>query len=129
LRSHKLSIIIFIYQPLTEPDRSRPESPLSRRVALLSAHTAAAALLPTDPVQAADPQVSTLRFGACPESLPRPAAPDRVERGRISFPLDWTPPGPRIEVAVSRVPASGTPAEHRGALLVNPGGPGGSGLP
>jgi pimeloyl-ACP methyl ester carboxylesterase len=34
-----------------------------------------------------------------------------------------------MEIAVSRVPASGTPAERRGILLVNPGGPGGSGLP
>ncbi|MFJ5263418.1 alpha/beta hydrolase [Streptomyces sp. NPDC088387] len=48
----------------------------------------------------------------------------------MTVPLDWNRPrGPRIEIAVSRVRATGTPAERRGALLVNPGGPGGSGLP
>jgi len=44
-------------------------------------------------------------------------------------PLDWSrPDGPRIDLAVSRVAASGAPAERRGVLLVNPGGPGGPGL-
>ncbi|MFF4274212.1 alpha/beta hydrolase [Streptomyces sp. NPDC001536] len=82
------------------------------------------------PAQATAPETQTLHFDACPGSVPRPAAPDRVECGRISVPLDWNHPrGPRIEVAVSRVPATGTPAERRGVLLVNPGGPGGSGLP
>ncbi|MGW3951155.1 alpha/beta fold hydrolase [Streptomyces sp. NPDC004752] len=98
-----------------------------RPSALLCALAAAAALLPATPAHAGAP---ALRFGACPDSVPAPAAPDRVECGRISVPLDWERPrGPRIEVAVSRVPASGTPAERRGVLLVNPGGPGGSGLP
>ncbi|MEU6354658.1 alpha/beta fold hydrolase [Streptomyces sp. NPDC047072] len=106
---------------------------MSRPRALLCALVTATALLPAPPAQAAtqaaDPAPS-LRFGACPASVPKPAAPDRVECARISVPLDWDDPrGPRIEVAVSRVPATGTPAEHRGALLVNPGGPGGSGLP
>ncbi|KQV94268.1 alpha/beta fold hydrolase [Streptomyces sp. Root369] len=103
---------------------------MSRRTALWWTLAATAALLPPIPAQAATPHEPALPFGACPDSVPRPAAPDRVECGRISVPLDWNrPQGPHIEVAVSRVPASGTPAEHRGILLVNPGGPGGSGLP
>ncbi|MFD5127976.1 alpha/beta hydrolase [Streptomyces olindensis] len=101
----------------------------ARRTALLCALTAASALLPAAPVQASEAP-SPLRFGACPDSVPRPAPPERVECGRLTVPLDWRHPrGPRIEVAVSRVRASGTPAERRGILLVNPGGPGGSGLP
>ncbi|MFC9509390.1 alpha/beta hydrolase [Streptomyces sp. NPDC057002] len=100
-----------------------------RRTALLCALTAATAVLPAGPVRAAEPP-ARLRFSACPEAVPRPAAPDRVACGRLTVPLDWHhPSGPRIEVAVSRVRASGTPAERRGILLVNPGGPGGSGLP
>lgn len=98
--------------------------------ALLFALAATVALLPAPPAQAAAPGTPALHFDACPDSVPWPAAPDRVECGRIRVPLDWNRPrGPRIEVAVSRVPATGTPDERRGILLVNPGGPGGSGLP
>ncbi|MBV7696316.1 alpha/beta hydrolase [Streptomyces sp. TRM70350] len=101
----------------------------SRRTALLCALAAGAAtLFPANPAQAAP--TPGLRFGACPDSVPAPPAPDRVECGTIAVPLDWNrPQGRRVEIAVSRVPATGTPAERRGILLVNPGGPGGSGLP
>ncbi|MEU6965886.1 alpha/beta hydrolase [Streptomyces chrestomyceticus] len=69
-------------------------------------------------------------FGACPDSVPTPPAPDRVECGTVRVPLDHTrPDGEHIRITVSRVRATGTPAERRGVLLVNPGGPGGSGLP
>ncbi|MFC8348463.1 hypothetical protein [Streptomyces sp. NPDC057280] len=108
---------------------------MPRRATFLA--TLTAALLPATaaqaappPAQAALPPAQPLRFGACSDSVPRPAAPDRVACARIGVPLDWNhPEGPRITVAISRVPASGNPAEDRGALLVNPGGPGGSGLP
>ncbi|MFE5814719.1 alpha/beta hydrolase [Streptomyces sp. NPDC056479] len=102
---------------------SRPPRP----TALLCALAATAALFPSaTPARAA----VSLTFGGCPASVPSPPAPDRVECGHLTVPLDRRhPSGPRIEIAVSRVPASGTPAERRGILLVNPGGPGGSGLP
>ncbi|WP_235883970.1 alpha/beta hydrolase [Saccharopolyspora elongata] len=45
------------------------------------------------------------------------------------MPLDYNAPdGRTISIAISRVRASGSPEEYRGALLVNPGGPGGAGL-
>ncbi|GAA0530810.1 tripeptidyl aminopeptidase [Saccharopolyspora subtropica] len=47
----------------------------------------------------------------------------------ITVPLDYSEPrGRQISLAVKRIRASGTPSEYRGALLVNPGGPGGSGF-
>ncbi|OPF71621.1 protease [Streptomyces antioxidans] len=108
----------------------------TRRTALLCALAAiAATVAPAAPAQSAartpaTGPASALRFGGCPASVPDPPAPERVECGRLSVPLDRNRPrGPRIEIAVSRVRASGTPAERRGILLVNPGGPGGSGLP
>ncbi|SHF06287.1 alpha/beta hydrolase fold [Streptoalloteichus hindustanus] len=53
-----------------------------------------------------------------------------MECGRLDVPLDHSrPDGPTLRLAVSRVRASGTPEEHRGILLVNPGGPGGRGVP
>ncbi|MEU2723182.1 alpha/beta hydrolase [Streptomyces smyrnaeus] len=99
-----------------------------RRALLCALAALTATALPTAPARAAPPPA--LRFGACPDSVPDPPAPERVECARLSVPLDRAHPGgPHIEIAVSRVRASGSPAERRGSLLVNPGGPGGSGLP
>ncbi|WP_405535009.1 alpha/beta hydrolase [Streptomyces sp. NBC_00075] len=108
-----------------------PQRP--RRTALLCAFAAGAAVLLPLPAQAAPtPTPTRIHFGPCPDSVPRPAAPETVECGRLDVPLNWddpAPDGPRLRIAVSRVRASGTAAERRGILLVNPGGPGGSGLP
>ena len=44
------------------------------------------------------------------------------------MPVDWSEPyGPTIDVAVARRPAT-DPARRIGTLVVNPGGPGGSGV-
>ena len=51
-----------------------------------------------------------------------------VQCGRVLVPLDHArPDGPRISIALARVPAS-RPATRIGTLIVNPGGPGGSGV-
>ncbi len=48
--------------------------------------------------------------------------------GAISVPLDYTKPsGDHISIALNRLPAA-VPAERIGAIVLNPGGPGGSGL-
>lgn len=48
------------------------------------------------------------------------------ECARLEVPRDWSEPGgATIEIAVNRVPAKGDAA---GSLVVNPGGPGGSGV-
>ena len=45
---------------------------------------------------------------------------------RLTVPVDYSnPAGATMSVAVNRLPSSG---EHRGSLVVNPGGPGVSGL-
>ncbi|MFJ4468468.1 alpha/beta hydrolase [Streptomyces sp. NPDC089424] len=119
-------------RPSLRPSLRLSPRPSSRRTALLCALAAgAAALAPSPPAAGkAHTAAPALRFGACPASVPAPPAPDRVECGSVTVPLDRDRPrGPRIEIAVSRVRASGTPAQRRGILLVNPGGPGGSGLP
>ncbi|WP_245689822.1 alpha/beta hydrolase [Streptomyces chattanoogensis] len=106
-----------------------PAAPTVRRTGLLCALTATAALLPAAPVHSA-PRAPALHFGACPPSVPAPPAPERVECGWLSVPLDHAHPyGKHLRIAVSRVRASGPATERRGVLLVNPGGPGGSGLP
>ena len=51
---------------------------------------------------------------------------DGAECASLTVPVDYADPdGPTIEIAVLRQPASG---EARGALVVNPGGPGASGV-
>jgi pimeloyl-ACP methyl ester carboxylesterase len=50
------------------------------------------------------------------------------ECAKVSAPLDWeNPTAGTIELAVKRSPASGRPARRIGSLLIDPGGPGGSG--
>ncbi|MGW6706717.1 alpha/beta hydrolase [Streptomyces sp. NPDC054956] len=47
---------------------------------------------------------------------------------KLSVPLDYAhPDGPQVSLAVSRLPST-RPAARRGALMVIPGGPGGSGV-
>lgn len=95
---------------------------------LLTATVPAAGAAPSDPAPATGftPPAEPIRFGPCP---PEVSTDPEVRCGQLPVPLDHADPaGPKISVAVSRIRASGTPAEHRGALLVNPGGPGNTGL-
>jgi len=71
------------------------------------------------PAQARVPHPSQIRWAACPEDA-------GVRCGTLSVPADWAQPyGPAIELTIARRPAT-DPAKRIGALLVNPGGPGGS---
>ncbi|MFJ5110372.1 alpha/beta hydrolase [Streptomyces sp. NPDC088551] len=87
----------------------------------LAATTLAATMMPGTPA-AATP--STPRWGPCPEktaSLP-------LECSTLEVPLDYRDPdGGKTEIAISRL-ASAKPAQRRGVLLTNPGGPGAAGL-
>lgn len=82
--------------------------------ALLTLTTAAV------PVATAEPKREIV-WAPCAEN---PAA----SCGTIELPVDWSQPdGARFELAVAKVPAT-DPARRVGALFVNPGGPGGSGV-
>lgn len=71
------------------------------------------------PAQGRDTHPPRIRWAACPED-------DRVQCGTMRVPVDWTQPyGPATELTIARRPAT-DPARRIGALLVNPGGPGGS---
>ncbi|MFE2757854.1 alpha/beta hydrolase [Actinosynnema sp. NPDC059335] len=82
---------------------------------LLVTAVAASLLVVAPPAEAA-----TIAWQPCPD---QPAA----ECGTVSVPLDWADPrGPRVDLAVSRVRA-GDPARRIGVVVVDAGGPGGSG--
>ncbi|WP_338090872.1 alpha/beta hydrolase [Planosporangium thailandense] len=52
-----------------------------------------------------------------------------AECGLLSVPLDYSHPnGKKIKLAVSRIKHKTPDAQYQGIMLVNPGGPGGSGL-
>ncbi|MCW7941297.1 hypothetical protein AAW14_04325 [Streptomyces hygroscopicus] len=73
---------------------------------------------------AADSGAPSLHWNACEGSGIDP----RQQCATVEVPMDYTDPGGRkIEVAVSRIPSE-KPAVRRGALLLIPGGPGGSSL-
>ena len=65
-------------------------------------------------------------WAACPADWALPAP---VQCGWVTVPVDYTSPfGATLRLAVDRAVATGTPAQRQGALVYNPGGPGGSGL-
>ncbi|MER5493066.1 alpha/beta hydrolase [Streptomyces sp. NPDC002490] len=52
-----------------------------------------------------------------------------IQCGWVTVPLDYAKPfGKQIKLAVDRIGHTGTPEERQGALVYNPGGPGGSGM-
>ena len=53
----------------------------------------------------------------------------RMQCARLRVPLDYRhPDGRLVTLALSRIPATSPPGQRQGVLLVNPGGPGASGL-
>ncbi|GAB3446013.1 alpha/beta hydrolase [Actinophytocola sediminis] len=88
--------------------------------------TGALAGVPTVAAAQGDPPTTQMQWGACPEDVP--ADPPQLQCATVPVPLDYgDPDSPRIEIMISRL-ASKNPDQRRGVLLLNPGGPGGSGL-
>lgn len=90
--------------------------------ALVPAGVASAVIAPTKP------PVPTLTWTACPSPAPPDGDGLAWECTTMPAPLDYgAPGGPTIGVSVVRLPAT-DPAHRIGSLLVNPGGPGASGV-
>jgi hypothetical protein len=72
------------------------------------------------------PTASTLHWHACSGELGLLRVPDCT---MLSVPLNYADPGGRhISLALDMIPATAPPSRQQGILLVNPGGPGASGL-
>ena len=72
---------------------------------------------------------SRLRWQPCPSAAA--GAPDatRLRCASLQVPLNYADPsGRKITLALSEIPATAPAAQQQGVLLVNPGGPGASGL-
>ncbi|KAF0845130.1 alpha/beta hydrolase [Nocardia caishijiensis] len=74
-------------------------------------------------------RAAQVRWGACPEGVEDlTAGPAQLDCATVPVPLNYREPeGTRIEIMISRL-ASRNPDKRRGVLLLNPGGPGGTGL-
>ena len=73
------------------------------------------------------PADSTLRWHSCSRQL---AAYGVRDCTMLSVPLNYADPGGRhISLALDMVPATAPRSQQQGIMLVNPGGPGASGLP
>ncbi|MFC7529595.1 alpha/beta hydrolase [Actinoplanes sp. GCM10030250] len=69
---------------------------------------------------------AAITWGPCTDA---PLRAQGAECGFVSVPMDYRKPaGARIQLAVSRVKHTVPAAKYQGAILVNPGGPGGPGL-
>ncbi|HEY3480253.1 MAG TPA: alpha/beta hydrolase [Streptomyces sp.] len=65
-------------------------------------------------------------WAACPDTWGFPAP---IQCGYVTVPVDYAKPfGDTIKLAVDRIGSTGTPEQRQGALVYNPGGPGGSGM-
>ncbi|MGW6037006.1 alpha/beta hydrolase [Gordonia terrae] len=85
---------------------------------------------PDPPLDRAQPASQTeLRWSPCPAGVEDPdAGPPQLHCATVQVPLDYDDPdGEQIDLTISRLPAS-NPDTRRGSLMLNPGGPGGSGL-
>ena len=73
------------------------------------------------------PSHTALHWHSCSGQLATEGVPDCT---MLSVPLNYADPGGRhISLALDMVPATAPPSQQQGIMLVNPGGPGGDGLP
>ncbi|MEU4831410.1 alpha/beta fold hydrolase [Streptosporangium sp. NPDC023615] len=99
---------------------------MRRRALWFAALLATVTVSSLSPVSAASAEAGvtatrTIAWTPCEEE---PAA----ECGTLSVPVDWSKPnGTRVDIAVARRKAT-DPAARIGSLVINPGGPGGSGV-
>ena len=86
--------------------------------------TAAQVVLPA----AAAPKVprAAIAWGRCDDASLRKAG---AKCAMLDVPLDYSNPGgAQIQIALSRIKHTTPIGQYQGVMLVNPGGPGGSGL-
>jgi pimeloyl-ACP methyl ester carboxylesterase len=104
-------------------------------IALLAAACSSAGPAPAHSPSAAASAAATGAAGAAAAAVSRPSWHGCTQGGAqmqcasIQVPLDYSrPDGRKITLALSRVQPTAPPSQRQGVLLVNPGGPGGSGL-
>jgi pimeloyl-ACP methyl ester carboxylesterase len=79
-----------------------------------------------EPIRGKSSYAAAITWAKCTDAT---LAARKAECGMLSVPMDYAvPSGTKIQLAVSRIKHTTTdPARYQGVMLVNPGGPGGSG--
>src|SRR3989440_1128885 len=100
---------------------------LAGAVAVAVALTGSAAWgQPGTPAAPAADDIGHIAFGTCDDPGLAQAG---AQCGFLSVPMDYDHPrGTKIQIAVSRIKHTVPDSQYQGIMLVNPGGPGGSGL-
>lgn len=107
-----------------EDARAIPGAAMAALVAPM-ADTSATALAVGD-AAAAKAATATIKWGTCADAGLKKA---KAQCGYLSVPLDYShPTKTKIKIAVSRIKHTVPAKKFQGVMLVNPGGPGGSGL-
>ncbi|OSY48665.1 alpha/beta hydrolase [Streptomyces fradiae] len=102
-------------------------SSVGRSLALLAVIGLGASLT-TVPATAEETSTPQVKWGQCPDHVVAEAAPTVLHCAHVPVPLDYArPEGEQIDLTISRLAAT-DPDKRRGILMLNPGGPGGSGL-
>lgn len=103
------------------------QSSAGRSLALLAVIGLGASLTAV-PAVAEETKTPQVKWGQCPDDVVAEAAPTVLKCTTVPVPLDYAhPEGEQIDLTVSRLAAT-DPDKRRGVLMLNPGGPGGSGL-
>lgn len=114
-----------------DADGSDPPAATASSTTAPAATTAAPTVPPaTTPATTSGP-VTTAPADAASGSIDWAPCDDDsgLECGTLAVPVDHADPdGERIDLALVRQPATGDPADRIGSLVINPGGPGGSGV-
>ncbi len=108
-----------------------PSAPAASRASAPPAGRAPAGgqLAASGPAVAARARAQRLSWHRCPEVTIGAPSPGRLQCASLQVPLNYADPGGRkITLALSEILATAPPAQRQGVLLVNPGGPGASGL-
>ncbi len=101
----------------------------SRFSLVAAAFLALATVLPGSAANADTETTTSTTTGAADTIAWAPCAEEpEAECGTLSVPIDWAKPtGAKVDIAVARRKAT-DPAARIGSLVINPGGPGGSGV-
>ncbi|MDQ0405364.1 alpha/beta hydrolase [Streptomyces sp. NPDC000349] len=103
------------------------QSSVGRSLAFLAVIGLGASMT-TLPAAAEETKTPQVKWGQCPDDVVAEAARTVLQCATVPVPLDHAhPEGEQIDLTVSRL-AAADPDKRRGVLMLNPGGPGGSGL-